>query len=59
LRLPLLVFRNRLLQQTFAQWVERSWLVARAAGIKRETYERLQGHDAGPYVIGLRISANM
>lgn len=26
--------------QTFAQWVERFWPVAKAAGIKRETYDR-------------------
>src|SRR4029079_19427915 len=37
---------------TFAQWVERFWPVARAAGIKRETYDRaFKGMTPGPKVI--------
>ncbi|MGH6826391.1 lytic murein transglycosylase [Methyloceanibacter sp.] len=38
--------------QTFAQWVERFWPVARAAGIKRETYDRaFKGMTPDPKVI--------
>jgi membrane-bound lytic murein transglycosylase B len=38
--------------QTFAQWIERFWPVARAAGIKRETYDRaFKGMTPDPKVI--------
>jgi membrane-bound lytic murein transglycosylase B len=38
--------------QTFAHWVERFWPVARAAGIKRETYDRaFKGMTPDPKVI--------
>ena len=38
--------------QTFTQWVERFWPVARAAGIKRETYDRaFKGMTPDPKVI--------
>ena len=38
--------------QTFAQWVERFWPVARAAGITRATYDRaFKGMTPDPKVI--------
>ena len=38
--------------QTFAQWIERFWPVARAAGIRRETYDRaFKGMTPDPKVI--------
>src|SRR5215475_5219856 len=38
--------------QTFAQWVEKFWPVARAAGIKREIYDRaFKGMTPDPKVI--------
>ena len=39
-------------RQTFAQWVEKFWPTARAAGITRETYDRaFAGLEPDPKVI--------